>query len=157
MLHYTVCITTMHFRKTCKLDINFPMPFILSHVQYLTTYRHILHNLMVVFVFCFILMLFWFGGANGGYMDADCRVKLVECLVHLITSCTPHKVALMNCIIIWARHYTSNSFSQYTQKWASVKWPASSPLPFTHTHTHSISTPHLLRERELEWKTYSTV
>lgn len=57
----------MHFSKTCKLDINFPMPFILPVFHCVTTrtiHRHIGHDLLVVAVFAMLLFCFWFEEMN---------------------------------------------------------------------------------------------
>lgn len=101
----------LHFGKTCKLDINFPMPFILSSPVFAvwlhTRYTDIFCCWLLLFFRCYFALV-WDEQKEWEWYEA----KLVECLVHLITLCTPHKVALMNCIIIWARHYTSNG-SQY--------------------------------------------
>lgn len=63
-IQYVNASPYMHFRKTCKLDINFPMPFILSHVQcFDCTHAHRLHNLMAVAVVGFFYS--GFHGVNG--------------------------------------------------------------------------------------------
>lgn len=65
---YGVCVY-MHFCGTCKLEINFPMPFILSssvfavwlHARYTDTFCTICWLLLFFRCCCCCYVLFWFG------------------------------------------------------------------------------------------------